>query len=181
MEKSKSSERVAVYIDGGNFYRRLIEAQFPRGKVFNYPKFAEYLANGRVLVSKRYYVGIVRNIDNTPKSERMVQSQQKFLAGLENDGFAVKRGRIVYDHAIREKGVDVKLATDLVIGAVDDLYDTAIVVSSDTDLIPALKYLKFKKKKIEYVGFSHSPSLGILKSADSSVLLRPQDIQTFQV
>lgn len=34
--------------------------------------------------------------------------------------------------------------------AVDNLYDTAIVISSDTDLIPAVLYIQYKKKKIEY-------------------------------
>lgn len=172
---------MAVYIDGGNFYRRLKETGLIPGSPFDYGKLVEYLANGRRLVSKRYYVGIVRNTDGTEKSEKMVQDQQKFLAALEKGGFAIKRGRIVYDHDIREKGVDVKLATDLVIGSVDDLYDTAIIASSDTDLIPAIQYVKFKKKRIEYVGFSNKPSFGMMKYADSNVLLRPQDLQGFQV
>ena len=51
--------------------------------------------------------------------------------------------------ANEEKGIDVKLAVDLVIGAVDNIYDTAIVISSDTDLVPAIKYVrKAKRKKI---------------------------------
>lgn len=171
-------ERVAVYIDGGNFFKKLKDPQIaiPTGKVFDYSKFVEKLISGRTLVSKRYYVGIVRNVDGTQKSINMVRSQQKFLAGIENEGFTVKRGRIVYDFPIREKGVDVKLATDLVIGAFDDVYDTAIVVSSDTDLIPALQYLRYKKKKIEHVGFSHKPSFGMLKWADINVLLQQKDI-----
>lgn len=55
----------------------------------------------------------------------------------------------------REKGIDVKLATDLIVGAVDNKYDTAIIVSSDSDLIPAIDWVRFRlKKKIEYIGFS---------------------------
>ena len=176
-----ASERVAIYIDGGNFYRRLKDPQVcpPAGRSLDFNKFVNHVANGRILISKRYYVGIVRNVDGTAKSEGMVRSQQKFLAGLENDGFTIKRGRIVYDHAIREKGVDVKLAVDLVIGAFDDFYDTAIIVSSDTDLIPAINYLKHKKKKIEYIGFSHAPSLGMIKFSDINVLLQKKDIDGF--
>ena len=70
----------------------------------------------------------------------MVKSQQVFLSALVAEGFVVKFGRIMYDGgAIREKGVDVKLSVDLEIGAADDIYDTAIVMSSDTDLIPAIE------------------------------------------
>ena len=56
---------------------------------------------------------------------------------------------------MREKGIDVKLATDLIVGAVDDQYDTAIVVSSDADIVPAIDWIRYRfKKKIEYIGFS---------------------------
>ena len=55
----------------------------------------------------------------------------------------------------REKGIDVKLAVDLIVGAIDDKYDTAIVVSSDSDLIPAMDWVRVRmKKQIEYIGFS---------------------------
>ena len=174
----KKLDRVVVYIDGGNFFRKLREPEigFPIGKIFDYSKFVDNLVSDRKLVSKRYYIGIVRDTDGTQKSADMVKHQQKFLAEIENEGFSVKRGRIVYDSPIREKGVDVKIATDLLIGAVDNLYDVAIVVSSDTDLLPALAYLKYKKKKIEYVGFSHKPSFGMQKYADISILLQKKDI-----
>ena len=38
----------------------------------------------------------------------------------------------------REKGIDVLLALDVALGAVRDDYDVAVVVSGDTDLIPAI-------------------------------------------
>lgn len=38
-----------------------------------------------------------------------------------------------------EKGVDVLLALDLALGARDGLFDVAVVVSTDTDLIPSLE------------------------------------------
>ena len=115
----------------------------------------------------------------------LVRGQQKFLSKLEDDGFIIKRGRILYDNNSfknkpREKGTDVKIAADLIIGAVDNLYDTAILVSSDTDLIPAIKYIKYKNKKLEYVGFSHSPSFGVMKYTNFSKLLLPADIERFK-
>lgn len=176
---SSATERVAIYIDGGNFYRRLREAGLPSGVRFDHSAFVESLLRGRALTSKRYYIGIVRNHDHTEKSQRMVEAQQKFLSGLSGEGFTIKRGRIVYDHGVREKGVDVKIALDLVVGAVDDLYDTAIIISSDTDLIPAIKYVRFRKRIVEHVGFSHAPSLGMIREATSSVLLLPDDLQKF--
>jgi len=166
---TKRKQKIAVYIDGNNFYNYLKdkESNFFEGSKFNYSKFIEFLTGERQCVSKRYYVGIARNLDNTDKSKQIVQGQQKFLSNIENEGFVIKRGRVMYDEGkIREKGTDVKIAVDLVVGAVDNLYDTAVLVSSDTDLIPAIQYIKYKGKKLEYVGFSHNPSLGMQKYAD---------------
>ena len=177
-------EKVAVYIDGSNFYHYLKdeEISFPKGVKFDFKEFVGFLINSRNCISMRYYTGVFRNVDNSQRSQDLVRGQQKFLSEIEKDGFIVKRGRIMYDSGkTREKGTDVKIATDLIIGAVDNLYDTAILVSSDTDLIPAIKYLKYKKKKLEYVGFSHAPSFGIQKYANFSRLLLPSDIEKFKI
>lgn len=173
--------RVSIFIDGGNFYQRIRQDDLiPKGTRFDYVKFAEFLARGRTISTKSYYIGVVRNHDRTEKSKKMVESQQKLLSGLENVGYQIKRGKIVYDNKIREKGVDVQIAIDLVIGAVEDSYDTAIIVSSDTDLIPAIKYIRSKGKKVEYVGFSHAPSFGMIKESDYRILLLKEQIDTFK-
>ena len=165
-------KRVAIFIDGGNFYKKIRENDLvPKGVRFNYIKFAEFLVRERILVAKYYYIGVVRNHDQSGKSQKMVASQQKLLSGLENDGYEIKRGKIVYDNKIREKGVDVQIAIDLVIGAVENVYDVAVVVSSDTDLIPAIRYIRSKGKKVEYVGFSKAPSIGMIKESDDRILL----------
>lgn len=42
----------------------------------------------------------------------------------------------------QEKGIDVQLAIDLVAGAVRDEYEVAILMSTDTDLKPALEFVR---------------------------------------
>lgn len=184
LSKDEKEERVAVYIDGSNFYGYLKDGAigFPKGVKFDFKSFVDFLVgNERQCISKRYYTGVFRNSDGSKKSEELVRGQQKFFSKLENDGFKIKRGRIMpIGKTYKEKGTDVKIAIDLIIGAVDDIYDTAILVSSDTDLIPAIQYIKYKKKKVEYVGFAHAPSLGIQKYVDFSVLLLPRDIEKFK-
>lgn len=176
-------ERVAIYIDGSNFYNYLKdeEINFPKGVKFDFNAFVKFLVGDRECVSKRYYTGVFRNLDGSKKSAELVKGQQKFFSEIEKDDFTVKRGRIMKTgRDYKEKGTDVKIATDLITGAVDELYDTAILVSSDTDLIPAIKYIKYRKRKLEYIGFSHNPSLGMQKYANLSVLLTPKDIEKFK-
>ena len=61
---SKEEVAVAVYIDGGNTYRRLKSLGVPnKSGRFDYSAFVEHLVGGRSLVSKRYYISIVKNID----------------------------------------------------------------------------------------------------------------------
>ena len=182
--KDTKRERVAVYIDGSNFYGYLKneEIGFPKGVKFDFKAFVNFLiGDERECISKRYYTGVFRNLDGSQKSESLVKGQQKFFSKLENDGFKIKRGRIMpIGKTYKEKGTDVKIAIDMIIGAVDGIYDTAILVSSDTDLIPAIQYVKYKQKKIEYVGFAHAPSLGIQKYVNFSILLLPRDIEKFK-
>lgn len=49
----------------------------------------------------------------------------------------------------QEKGIDVLMALDIAIGARDDLYDVAIVVSADSDLAPAIEVALEAGKKVE--------------------------------
>jgi len=61
-------EIVAIYIDGSNTYKRLKSLGIPQKPArFDYSAFAEHLAGDRSLLSKRYYVGIVRNVDESEK------------------------------------------------------------------------------------------------------------------
>jgi len=78
-----------------------------------------------------------------------------------------------------EKGVDVKIAVDLLVGAYDNLYDVAVLISSDTDLIPAIKKVRHLGKELEYVGFSHLPSFALQKNATLSRLLLRDDLESF--
>jgi uncharacterized LabA/DUF88 family protein len=184
------NEKVKIYIDGGNTYKALfkesrskdgtiIPSIIDSGKKFNFRSFSEFLVNGRKLNGKGYYVGIVKNFDHTDKSEKMVIAQQRFLASLSNEGFNIERGKIVYDHKIREKGVDVKIAIDIVIDAIENKYDTAIIISSDTDLIPAIKYVQSKGKNVEYIGFSSHYSLGMISVCDSQRVLSSSELSPF--
>lgn len=74
--KNNKKEKVSVYIDGNNFYGYLKdkEINFPKGTKFNFKEFVNFLVGDkRELVSKRYYVGIARNIDQSEKSKSIVK------------------------------------------------------------------------------------------------------------
>ena len=74
------------------------------------------------------------------------------------------------------KGVDVRIAVDMVTLACDKKMDTAILCSSDSDLQPAVYELKKRKVKVVYLGFEIKPNKGLAYSADRTILFRNQEI-----
>ena len=55
--ENAEKKRVAILIDGGNFYKKIRrDGLVPKGTRFDYVKFAKFLANGRPIASKAYYI-----------------------------------------------------------------------------------------------------------------------------
>ncbi|MEK7653099.1 MAG: NYN domain-containing protein [Patescibacteria group bacterium] len=172
-------ERIFILIDGNNFYHRLKELELVNLLSFDYEKLTKFLIGRRFLVSKNYYIGAIREERNNPKSKKLMIGQQKLVGKLQKDNWVVKFGHMLKTDDYHEKGVDVQIAVDLLIGAYENFYDAAILVSSDTDLIPALAKAREMKKKIEYIGFSHKPSYGLITHSDIRRLLTKEDISQF--
>ncbi|MFA6161187.1 MAG: NYN domain-containing protein [Patescibacteria group bacterium] len=176
-------ERVAVFIDGSNFYYKLKSLNVAHLLVFDYGRFTEWLARNRHIVARGYYVGVVRAKSDDDKAQKMRLNQRRLFNYLlqPSQGFYIKKGYLMKNDGIyHEKGVDVQLAIDIVIGAYDDVYDTAIIISSDTDLIPAMKKVKLLGKKIEYIGFAHQPSLAMQVHATLSRLILREDLDPYE-
>ena len=174
-------ERVFIIVDGSNFYHRLKEVNLSNLLNFNYGKFAEFLSNGRKIISNKYYIGAIREEAGNQKSKELMGNQRKLLSSLKKHGWQIEFGHMLKTDGYHEKGVDVLMAIDLLAGAYENIYDTAILVSSDTDLIPALIKARQKGKKIEYVGFSHKPSMGLIANSDIRRLLRKEDLENFLI
>ena len=146
-------ERINIFIDGGNFYHLVLKKLNTTELSFDFDKFANFIANDREIV-----------ID-----DRVVDYKKLLEKGI----------RKIQHEKLREKGIDVKLATDLIVGAIDNKYDTAVIVSSDTDLVPAIDWIRNRmKKKVEYIGFSIPDEIDPLKFTNPSLsLIAKTDIQ----
>jgi uncharacterized LabA/DUF88 family protein len=176
-------ERISIYIDGGNFYHLVIKKLGILENDFDFEAFAGLLIDGRKQSEncKRFYKGTVREKEGDLRSKELMSKQTKLFTFLKKDGWEIKTSKLqtrieelavdsrvleyqqlkkiglekIHTERMREKGIDVKIATDLLVGAFDDKYDTAILVSSDSDLIPAIDWVRNRmKKKVEYIGFS---------------------------
>ena len=182
--EKKFVKRISVVIDGSNFYHRLKEPQVDLHNLlkFDYASFAKWLANEEKIISQTYYIGTVRAKPGDRRAQKLRRNQQKLFSHLEKSGWQIDRGFILRTgRSFHEKGVDVKIAVDIVVGAYENLYDRLILVSSDTDLLPALQVARKKGKEIEYVGFSHAASHALIEHATETRLLRRDDLLPFVV
>jgi uncharacterized LabA/DUF88 family protein len=152
------AERVVVFIDSQNTYKGAREAFF---------KPADFHTCGNVDPLRLGALLATRRPAGQPKQERDLQ-QARVYSGAptarDPKGYAAHRRRVaawrsngieVVERDLRypadfptskphEKGIDVSLAIDLVVLAIENAYDVGIVVSSDTDLRPAVDYVRTK-------------------------------------
>ncbi|MBM3261647.1 NYN domain-containing protein [Candidatus Kaiserbacteria bacterium] len=189
MEPS-GNEEVCIFVDAGNFYHLVLKKLGVDEVDFDYEGFATLLANGRPITErgKRFYTGTVREVEGDERSKAKMSKQTSLFTRINMSGWVSKTSKLrrreeilVIDGSVsqaealhnlgiheirhvkfREKGIDVQLAIDLLTGAMDDRFSTAIVVSSDTDLVPAIAEIRERfGKRVEYVGFSIDDPSGI--------------------
>ncbi|OIN93874.1 hypothetical protein COS81_01225 [candidate division WWE3 bacterium CG06_land_8_20_14_3_00_42_16] len=170
-------ERCLVLIDGSNFFFKLKDLRLHKLLSFDFSAFTKFLLRNHTLVSATYYVGKVRT-DGTKKTKQLHASQQKLFVHLKKHHYRYSLGYLMKSNSIiHEKGVDVNIAVDMLVATYENAIDRIILVSSDTDLLPAVRKVKEKGKIIEYVGFSHMPSVAMVANCTESTLLKKEDLQ----
>jgi len=168
-----------VFVDGSNFYNRMKELRLENLLSFDYKRFGKWLAGGRKVLASNYYIGAVREKEGDEKSKILLRNQHRLFARLKGAGWKIHLGYLLKTDGYHEKGVDVRIAVDLLVGAYENLYDTAVLVSSDTDLLPAMAKVRQLGKRIEYVGFGHRRSFAMQANANVSRLIVVSDIKKF--
>ncbi|MHC1716730.1 MAG: NYN domain-containing protein [Candidatus Dojkabacteria bacterium] len=122
------------------------------------------------------------------KSHQLIADQRHLKSTLESQGINfVIAGNVRAQEEIdskgkfkkvtfKEKGVDVRIAVDMVAIACDKKFETIILCSSDSDIQPAVAEAKARGSKIVYLGFSLNPNKGLMFTTDQSVLFRNPEI-----
>jgi uncharacterized LabA/DUF88 family protein len=158
MENNYKKIKVAIYIDGSNFY-------FSIKKTFNckidIEKICNKLVGNNELVKINYYIAPIEQFSNL----EMYAEQQSFFEKLKRIrnlklifGRLEKRkkdGEIYYI----EKASDVNLALDLALDAEKGDYDEAYLISNDGDFSGAVTSAINFGKKVVYVAIGNKKSI----------------------
>jgi uncharacterized LabA/DUF88 family protein len=159
-------ERVIVFIDGSNFYHGLKES-FGHARA-DFRRFCDLVCGSdRRLVHVHYYNVALRQADNPEQ----YAGQQRFFGQLRLIPYlTVHLGRLVDRHKEEtcpkcseaytveyqtEKGVDVQIASHMLVNAFDNQYDTAILISQDGDFAPVVAEILRLNKQVENADFPH--------------------------
>ncbi len=162
-------EKVAIFIDAGNMFHG---SNYLKVKI-NYKKLVNLLKRDRWLLRGYFYTGIPTADLNLPKEYREQWKKQKnFLNELQNVGIKVKTMPLKRTpEGFIEKGIDILLATDMIVLAYNNAYDTAILVSGDSDYIPVVEMIQQLGKRVENASFKRTSSYELRKVCDDFILL----------
>ena len=165
------NKKAAIFIDGSNLYHNL--------KRFNIKTKIEEIIKKvetkREVTDIFYYTALLDKLvdeERYKKHKRFLDKINKIpnfhiiLCDLRKA--TLKDGSV--DFTI--KGDDVYLATDLIKGAYENLYDVAIIVSGDADFIPAIKLVQKNGKKVINAFFPKSSSYLLRNCCDGSINLK---------
>ena len=187
-----------LLIDGENFKGKIRDVFKVAGK--NRPTWHHYdfkglfnkILNG-VEVNKKvfYFARIKEHVDSKEKSKQLIEEQRHLKTHLEKQGFeVVMSGRVRGQMEVgqddkkvlvfKEKGVDVKVAVDMVSLSCDQKVANIILCSSDSDLQPAIEEVKKRGVRCTYVGFEVNPNKGISYTTDGTILIRNSEVFDFE-
>ena len=80
----------------------------------------------------------------------------------------------------KEKGVDVRVAVDMVSLACDKKAKEIILGSSDSDLQPAIKEVRDRNISCVYLGFEAQPNKGLSYTTNRTLLIRNSELFGFE-
>lgn len=173
-------QRVIIYIDGFNLYFGLREKGWKKFYWLNLQKLAENILNQeQELIEVKYFTSRV----SFPPDK--VKRQGTFIEAIEtlpnvkiyygnyqsNKSECKKCGYVSMIPS--EKMTDVNIAVELLSDAYEDKFDTAILVSADSDLIAPIRTIqrlfKYKRIVVAFPPARHSFALKEVASASFTI------------
>ena len=145
-----SIERAIVYIDGFNLYHGLMQAQLGRSRWLDLSAMSRsLLGDNRRLELVRYFITRVRSRPEDEERQSVYIDALRAHGSIEIDfGFFLRKKDIECRRCqnswpdYEEKKTDVNIAVRLLNDAFDDRFDVALIVSGDSDLVPAVESVR---------------------------------------
>lgn len=189
--------KTTLFIDGRNFLGKLEDVfqrenrSRPEWAAYNFRGLLDHVLKGITIDDQIFYFAKIKEHPATQeKSQKLILERRLLKAHLEKQGFRVVlsgavRGNYKKDNrgkeilVFKEKGVDISIAVDMVVGACDMLLKTAVIGSPDSDLQPAVHELNKRGVESIYLGFEIMPNKGLTATTKRTILIRNSEVLQF--
>ena len=189
--------KTILLIDGENFKGKISfifkvnKIEKPKWHKYNFEKLFSTVLEGLKIEKTIFYFAKLKFHPKTKqKSLKLIEEQRLLKTHLERQGFEViLSGRVrgqIENHRFgkkilifKEKGVDVKIAVDMVSLCCDKKVKQIILGSSDSDLQPAIQEAKKRKVKCIYLGFESGYNKGLAYTTERTILIRDSEVLKF--
>lgn len=164
-------ERVIIFIDGSNIFHAIRALNIK----IDYSKLVKLLAADKYLIRAYYYSSMPRVEDverDTPEWDSLMR-QRKFISELKNMGIKPRMANLrkLATGEWLEKEVDIMLATDMLALAFRNAYDTAILVSGDSDFCYTVETIQDLGKRVINATFKRNSSPLLRAVCDEVIIL----------
>lgn len=181
-------DKVGIFIDGG-YLQKILQKDF-NSSAIDFSKFIHMLADKDPIL-RAYYYNCMPYKSNPPTQEEAERfaKMQKFVDSLEMiDRFQVRLGKLEYrgtsnngQRIFQQKRVDILLGCDLVLLSAKQKIGKAIIVTGDSDFIPAIEIAKNEGVEIELVFSPQTlPHTSLIKIADVRHKLSQEEIDSIK-
>ncbi|HBI25700.1 MAG: hypothetical protein UT41_C0001G0181 [Candidatus Wolfebacteria bacterium GW2011_GWC2_39_22] len=187
-----------LLIDGENFKNKIksvfkeFEKPLPVWYRYDFNGLFNKALDGMDIQRKIFYFARIKEDPQTrEKSKMLIEEQRQLKTHLEKYGFEVVISGRVRGHmengfggkpilVFKEKGVDVKIAVDMVSWSCDGSLKEIILGSSDSDLQPAVDEVKKRGVSCVYLGFETQPNKGLSYNTHRTILIRNSEVLKFE-
>ncbi len=178
--------KVMIFLDLDNFRQSLFLTN--KERFYDFGKFQYFIVrflreklnyiscNEESIIRTYAYTGeynsaMTKKIKENEKIEyikKKIETQRRFFEVTKKfNFFELKTLPLKYeDGKVIQKGVDVKIAVDLIYNALNNNFDIAIICSGDIDLIDAIKMAKNHGKRIVIASHPNISSKELQREAD---------------
>lgn len=206
MSKNPDNSQKIVFVDGENFRQRVVELLCNQGVIADKNAYFSLDVRGLIedilginRVEINYYTSeiktpkgytpsarIQRQVDGIKENSRrwvaMLKSQD--INYIKAGNLKVKEGKECNhchktQEILQEKGVDVRIALDMLELSYRTKNTNIVSISSDTDLCPSYHKIRKRKCKTTYICFSDSVNRAVAAATDETITITPQKVISY--
>ena len=206
MSKNPDNSQKIVFVDGENFRQRVVELLCHQGVIAD--KNAYFSLDVRGLIEDvlgisgveiNYYaseiktpkgytpsVRIQRQVDGIKENSRrwVAMLKRQDINYIKAGNLKVKEGKECNhchktQEILQEKGVDVRMALDMLELSYKTKNTSVVSVSSNTDLCPSYHKIRKRKCKTTYICFSDSVNRAVAAATDETITITPQKVMSY--